>query len=382
MKKKLLIAANSFKECADSVTIARYFMDELGGKTGIQLIPRPISDGGDGFLNVCKEYYRLEVLKYRVSTPYNDKKIIAKAGYDRQKKVVYIESADILGLKVIPKAHRHPVLLSSKGMGELLKGILADVKSKKIQVKKLVIGIGGTGINDLGLGMCSALGLKLFDNNGNELEVIPKNFQHASSLVWGGFNPPFNIEVILDVNNPLLGKNGATYVFGKQKGLTPKEMRGIESGFEKIINILKYNKLKELPNEIPGAGGGLAAGFILFLNACVKSAEHFILQDLGLRRIKKPAFVLLTEGAFDKQSLMGKASGCLIEYSNMEGSKLILCSGKVDKSVIKILPNDAEIIELRKYFKSEKESIKNIRKGIKLASVEILKIITKPAELT
>ena len=380
--KKLVIAANSFKECADSVTIARYFMEGLVGKTGMKLISRPISDGGDGFLNVCKEYYSLEILKYRVSTPYNDKKIIAKAGYDKQKKIIYIESADILGLKVIPKAHRHPISLSSKGMGDLLKGILKDIKSKKIRVKKLVIGIGGTGINDLGLGMCSVLGLKLFDNNSNELQIIPKNFQDASSLIWGGFNAPFKIEVILDVKNPLLGKNGSTYVFGKQKGLTSNEMRGIESGFEKIINILKYNKLKQLPNEISGAGGGLAAGFVLFLNASAKSSEKFILEDLGLRRINNPAFVLLTEGAFDKQSLMGKASGCLMEHFSKEGSQIILCSGKVDKSVIKMLPKDAKVIELRKYFKSEKESIKNIHKGIKLASVQVLKFITNSTELT
>ena len=373
--KKILIAANSFKECADSVTLTKYFVRELNNSPDIKLTLRPISDGGDGFLNVCREYHKLEILKYKVSTPYNKLKFICKAGYDRRNKVLYIESADILGLKVIPKANRHPVLLSSKGMGDLLLAIINDVNSKKINVKKMIIGIGGTGINDLGLGMCSRLGLKLFDSSGNEMEVIPKNFQYASSILWGRINLPFEIEVILDVKNPLLGKNGATFTYGKQKGLTEKEIYSIEKGFKKIINILEYNKLTLLSKQIPGAGGGLAAGFILFLNAKVKLSEHFLFDDLGLKKIKKYDFVVLTEGAFDRQSIMGKAPGVLMKYFSKAGFNIILCCGKFDKSQKKLIPNDISIVELMKFFKSEKESIKNFRKGIKLASIEILQII-------
>lgn len=375
--KKILIAANSFKECADSVTTARYFEKELGNNKLLNIVSRPISDGGDGFLNVCREYFHLETLKYRVSTPYNDKKLTCNAGYDRKNKVVYIESADILGLKVIPKPKRHPAILSSKGMGELLNAIVNDVNSKKLKIKKLVIGIGGTGINDLGLGMCSILGLKLFDNNGNELEVIPKNFRLASSLLWSQIKLPFELEIIIDVKNPLLGKIGATYVYGRQKGLKQSELQGIEKGFEKIINILNYNKLTRIPNELSGAGGGLAAGFILFLNVKTKYSEEFLLNDLGLRKIKKTDYVVLTEGAFDEQSLMGKATGCLLEYFSKSGAKIIICCGKMEKSVKKLLPDGTAVIELSKFFKSEKESIKNFHKGIKLASNEILKIINE-----
>jgi glycerate kinase len=288
---------------------------------------------------------------------------------------MYIESAEVLGLKIIPKVKRHPALLSSKGMGDLFKAILKDVNSKKIRINKVVIGVGGTGINDLGLGMCSVLGLKLFDANGNELKVIPKNFQFASSILWGNVKFPFNVELILDVNNPLLGENGATFTFGKQKGLTKKEMLNIEKGFEKIINILNYNKLSQIPKYISGAGGGLAAGFMLLLNAKGKSSEQFLLKDLGLAKIKKPDFIILTEGAFDSQSCMGKANGILIKYFREKGSKIILCCGKFDKSAKILLPPAASVIELNKFFKSEEESIKNFRKGLKFASLEILKII-------
>ena len=144
---------------------------------------------------------------------------------------------------------------------------------------------------------------------------------------------------------------------------------------------MKYNKLKKIPKDISGAGGGLAAGFALFLNAKVKSSEQFLLNDLGLGKIKKADYVILTEGAFDKQSLMGKATGCLMEHFSETGSKIILCSGKFDKSVKRLLPKGTTVVELRKYFKSEKESIKNFRKGIKLASKEILQIIMQAREL-
>jgi glycerate kinase len=375
MKKKILIAANSFKECADSVTVTKYIAEGLGGSLGLKLILKPISDGGDGFLNVCREYKKLELLKYRVSTPYNDSKFTCLAGYDRQNKIIYIESADILGLKVIPKAERHPVLLSSKGMGDLFNAVLRDVKSKKISINKMVIGIGGTGINDLGMGMCSRLGLRLFDSNGNKLDVIPKNFQYASSILWGRVKVSFDIEVILDVNNPLLGENGATFTYGKQKGLTRKEMLAVEKGFEKIINMFNYNKLQKTAKWISGAGGGLAAGFTLLLNAKAKSSEQFLLKDLGLAGIKKTDFVILTEGAFDRQSLMGKANGSLMKHFSKKSARIILCCGKFDKSLKKLLPPAASVIELNKYFKSEEDSIKNFRKGIKFASLEILNII-------
>jgi glycerate kinase len=377
MKKNILIAANSFKECADSVTAAGFFNKELSRNSSLNIISRPISDGGDGFLNICREYYNLETLKYRVSTPYDDNKLTCNAGYDRKNKVVYIESADILGLKIIPEPKRHPALLSSKGMGELLNAIVNDVNSKKLKIKKVVLGIGGTGINDLGLGMCSTLGLKMFDNNGNELEVIPKNFRLASSLLWSKIQLPFELEVIIDVKNPLLGKMGATNVYGQQKGLKKNEISGIEKGFEKIINILNYNKLTRIPNELSGAGGGLAAGLILFLNAKTKSSEEFLLKDLGLGKIKKTEYVILTEGSFDRQSLMGKATGCLLEHFSKSGAKIIICCGKVEKSVKKLLPDGTAVIELSKFFKSEKESIKNFHKGIKLASNEILQIINE-----
>ena len=132
MKKKILIAANSFKECADSVTATKYFKDELEKNSGLQLVLKPISDGGDGFLNVCREYRKLEILKYRVSTPFNDSKLTVKVGYDRLNKVIYVESAAILGLKIIPKAKRHPVSLSSKGMGDLLNTIIKNIKTKPL----------------------------------------------------------------------------------------------------------------------------------------------------------------------------------------------------------------------------------------------------------
>jgi glycerate kinase len=375
MKKNILIAANSFKECADSVTITRNFIKELGRRPELNLIPKPISDGGDGFLNVCCVYDELELLKYRVSAPFDESKFICKIGYNRQKKVLFIESANILGLKIIPKDKRHPVVLSSKGMGDLINAVLKDINSKKITVNKMIIGIGGTGINDLGLGMCSKLGMKLFNSNGKELKIIPENFQIASNIIWNKIKVPFEIEIILDVNNPLLGKNGATFTFGKQKGLTQKELFKVEKGFEKVLNILNYNKLTKIPKVITGAGGGLAAGLVIFLNAKIKSSEEFLLKDLGLGKIKKTDFIILTEGSFDRQSLMGKGTGRLMEYFSKSGTKIILCCGKFDKSLKKLLPVNSSVVELKKYFKSEKESIKYFHYGVKLASAEILRII-------
>jgi glycerate kinase len=376
MRKKILITPNSFKECADSVQVSEYLAEYLAHHN-LNLILKPISDGGDGFLNVCKMHYNLEILRYRISTPYDESKFICEVGYNKPNETIYIESANALGLKIIPLRKRHPAVLSSKGMGDLLAGIIKDVQKQKIRVKKLIIGIGGTGTNDLGLGMCARFGLKLFDASGKELNIIPKNFRFVSRIVWSKFKLPFSIEVVLDVINPLLGKSGATYVFGVQKGLTRREITEIENGFINIVNLLKNNKILNTPEELPGAGGGLASGLKIFLNSKMKQSKYFVLYELKIGRVKRIHSIILTEGAFDKQSLMGKATGCLMEHFARLNTNIILCSGRVESSIKKYIPKNVRIIELRKYFRTEKESIKNFRKGIKFASEEILKIVNE-----
>jgi glycerate 2-kinase len=368
-----LIAPNSFKECDDSVGIASLFYKNLKQKLEGNFICVPISDGGDGFLTVCENIFDLRRISYSVSKPYSEDIFNCDVGYDSKNNNLFIESASVLGMKIIPKNQRRPGKINSKGLGELLQKVTQDVVQKKLNVKKVFIGIGGTGTNDLGLGMASVFGLKLFDHE-NEIKVEPLKFSNASRIAWSKRKSPFKIISVIDVKNKLLGKNGAVYTFAKQKGANESELSVLEKGFSNVINLLAKRKLIKGKNALSGAGGGLAAGLKIFFNSEVISSSDFIMNQLGIKNIKKKInYVVTGEGAFDSQSLMEKGAGILIDYYKNSAKIIYLCCGKIDSKVVKKLPSNVYPIEFVRYFKNEKDSIKKYKTAIKLASNEIAK---------
>ncbi|MFC2134899.1 glycerate kinase [Bacteroidota bacterium] len=370
---KVLIAPNSFKECADSTEVASLIENSLqnilpvSDKTKIQFFTKPISDGGDGFLNVCTENLKLGNLQYEISTPYDDSKLKCEVGYSPSLEKIYIESANVLGLKLIPETKRKPLQLSSKGMGELLNQIVSDIDNERISVKEVVIGIGGTGTNDLALGLMQTFGLKLIDANGREMDVLPANFNNTAELEWRKPDLPFSITSIIDVDNILVGEFGATKVFGPQKGATPEIVEFIENGFLNILKLIGKSNYGE--KFISGAGGGLAAGLDLFLDADYKFSKDFVREDLGISSNENYDLIISGEGSFDSQSMMNKGTMIIVnEFKNKNVPVFLIC-GQV-KDDLK-LESNVKIIELVNFFSSPHESIKNIKKGIQLACRKI-----------
>ena len=368
--KNILTAVNSYKECADAVEASKLFNRYLD-KSLFKVRQNPISDGGDGFLEVCKFNFELEILTYRITTPYDESYMDCRVGLDRKNKTLYIESAEILGLRRIPIQKRRPLLLSSKGLGDLLQQIKKDIEQHKLDVKKIVIGIGGTGTMDLGLGTCSRLGLKLHDNYGPELKVLPENFYNVAGIEFQPEEFPFEIEIILDVDNPLLGKDGGV-IYGKQKGASNAELKVIELGWNKIVNMLNKKNLTDITKELSGAGGGLSLGLSLIQNCSKKKAIDFIVNDLNIRdNISDIDMVITGEGSFDEQSLMGKGAGAIISMFEKENIPIVLCSGKIDNEVSNKLSMNVFPIELSRYYNSVEESIDNFEESIKFACKEI-----------
>ncbi len=373
--KNILIAPNSFKECADSTNITqtilssfqKHLPNEIKKQTAFTVIP--ISDGGDGFLQVCKAVFNLELISFTVSAPFEDQKIKCEVGYDKLNSIVYIESANALGLKVVPKEKRKPLVLSSKGLGELLIQLNNSVENKKLTINKVVIGIGGTATNDLGLGVCSKFGLELKNKSGALLNVLPKFFDQTASILKPHQSLNFNLEIITDVENPLLGSKGATKTFGEQKGLSKSEIDFIEDGFNHILAELKIGK--DIIEQLSGAGGGLAAGLQLFFDAKVKSSKEFVVKDLGINSEKYKFDIVITgEGKFDEQSLFSKGAMIVLDqFSDKNISKFIICGSS---SIKESLMSKIKVIEISNFFKSEEESIRKYEMGIDLAVNEIV----------
>ncbi|MGE5804948.1 MAG: glycerate kinase, partial [Ignavibacteria bacterium] len=309
-------------------------------------------------------------------TPFDESAFRCSIGYDEKNKTIYIESARVLGLNLIPARKKNPALLSSKGLGDLLKNISADIENKKIKADKAIIGIGGTGTNDLGLGAASRFGLILLDSSNNECDVIPANYSTVKNLEWNKINLPFEISCIIDVENPLAGDNGASKTFAKQKGASDNDIEIMEEGFINLVNIFSEKGLIKKDNFLPGAGGGLAAGLSIFFNARIITAEDFIMNNLRIGKLKKRIDYLITgEGSFDSQSMMKKGTWILIRNFQNSVEKIFLCCGIIEQGIKSKLNPSIIPVEISKFFNSKEESIMNIEKGIKSACNQIKRIL-------
>lgn len=376
IKNRILIAPNSFKECADSVTIAELIKDNLNHLENAELIVKPISDGGDGFLNVCNYYFGGEIRTYKISTAYDETILDCPVLYIESKKEIYIESAEVLGLKKVPLTFRNPLKLSSKGLGELFLKIKQEIKQNKLNVEKVYVGIGGTATIDMGLGMMSKLGLKLIKASGEEVNVIPENFSITKSIDYNFHKLPFEIIPILDVTNPLLGRSGGIRIFGKQKGANDNTISYLEKSFNHIVNLLNNKGLTVSSKLLSGAGGGIPAALQIFYNSRTFPSSEFIKSRLGIQGYKENIDYLLTgEGAYDAQSDSGKGVKTLLEMFGSDSKQIFLICGKISGSIFKNLPKKVYPIELIKYFANEEDSIVNFREGIEETCKEIMKQI-------
>ena len=373
-KNKIMIAPNSFKECADSVTIAELITQYLSGLKKKELITKPISDGGDGFLKVCEFYFGGEIINYKISAPYGESKIECPILYCESRKEVYIESAEVLGLKIVPLFYRNPLKLSSKGLGELIWQIEKDVRNKNLTVNKVYFGIGGTATMDMGMGMMSELGLNLLDLDYREIDVIPQNFSLTKRIRYIPFNLSFDLIPIVDVSNSLLGAKGGIRIYGKQKGASEENILIIEKSFNHLINLFENNKLEISTNKLSGAGGGIPAAFQIFYKTSLTYSSEFIKYHLGIDRyIDSIDYLVTGEGAYDDQTDSGKGVSVLIDLFRSDVKLIFLICGSIGNSVLKNLPKYIFPIELRKYFPNQYDSIKNYKEGLKKASSQIMK---------
>lgn len=373
----ILIAPNSFKECADSVEISEILSKKLSTHLDFKIIQKPLSDGGDGFLSVLKNIFKTSEFDINAEDNFNHPQTY-KLLIDEKTETGYLESASIIGLKCFDEKDRKPLILNSAVLGKVIKQISTDIQQAKYKIKTLIVGIGGTATIDFGIGACTQLGLKLFDENEKELNPIPKNFDKIEKIKLNKIETPFNIKCIVDVDTELIGESGAIEIYGEQKGATKEDLRIIKTGIEKILNLISDDKNYALPKKINGAGGGLAAGLNIFLDVEIIRAEDFIkniiLKDLNLNEID---VVVTGEGSFDFQSFEGKGAGIILKIFSKKNIPVFLINGSTNLSSSIKLSNNIHIINLVDFFDSKESSIKNYRAGLDKAAQIMLNHLGK-----
>jgi glycerate 2-kinase len=375
--KNILVAPNSHKECADSVEISKIICDYLAEKSSFKIISKPLSDGGDGFLNVCKSVFYTKPLLITIDNDFDETEKEYTILFDHESKNIFIESAELFGLKLIEETKRNPLLLNSSVLGKIITILIQNVNQKKLDIQTVWIGVGGTATIDLGIGACSQLGLSLLDRYGNALKAIPKYFNEVSSVKFNNPNLPFKIKCVVDVETELIGEPGAIEIYGKQKGASSNDLKIIKGGIKNILGLISKDLKFSIPEKLNGAGGGLATGLNIFLNAEIIPAEKFIMEYL-LRNINldKIDVVISGEGSFDSQSFEGKGSGVLLDLFKHKSIPIFLINGSTCLPENIKLPKNITVINTIDFFNSKEESIKNFQSGIVKATEIVINHLT------
>lgn len=302
---KILIAPDSFKESMTAKEAADAI--EIGIK---QVIPNatcikvPMADGGEGTTQSLVDATGGVLYHEEVLGPLGDP-VIASYGIYGDGNTAVLEMASASGVQLIPEDKRNPLLTTTYGTGQLIKAALDK------DAKHLVIGIGGSATNDGGGGMFQALGGKLLDKDGAELPYGGGALDRLHTIDISNIDPrlaKITVEVACDVNNPLTGKNGASHIFGPQKGATPEMIKRLDENLKHYAKIIKEQLGKDV-DKIPGAGaaGGLGAGLIAFLSAKLIKGVELVIQHTDLEQhMVGTDYIITGEGRIDGQTVFGK----------------------------------------------------------------------------
>lgn len=322
---RILVAPQEFKGSLSAEEAASAIGDGIrDAQPGWTVDYLPMSDGGPGFIDAMRRALKTDIVAVAVSDPLG-RPVVGRYLDVRGSCDVIIEAAQANGLMHCPSGARHPLVADTFGVGELIAAAARHAPAR------MVIGVGGSATTDGGAGMARALGARLLDAAGQEL---PPGGAALAALERVEWSPPewlgsFPIVVATDVQNPLLGPDGAAYVYGPQKGATPRDVETLDAALANYSRVL-HKQLDVDVADLPGAGaaGGLAAGLIAFLGATVASGFDLVSDATGLlSRLEEADIIVTGEGRFDSQSVQGKTTGRLLELAANHGKPAMVFAG-------------------------------------------------------
>jgi glycerate kinase len=325
-KSKIVIAPDSFKESMTAKqaaeAIASGFREIYNDSIELDLIP--MADGGEGTTQSLADALQGKIYEKTVTGPLGEQ-VNATYAISGDQSTAIIEMAEASGLALVPKEKRDPFITTTYGTGELIRIALDS------GVSKIILGIGGSATNDGGAGMIEALGGTFYDENQEKLPrggLALSDFAFADLTNLDSRLNDVEIVVACDVDNPLLGPNGASAVYGPQKGATKEMIRKLDLALANFHHVLKIATGKNV-KEVPGAGaaGGLGAG-LLFLNAKLERGIEIVLKETNfMKRVADASIVITGEGKIDDQTIYGKTPIGVAKAAKQNGSKVIAICG-------------------------------------------------------
>ena len=325
---KIVIAPDSFKGSLTALQVAeamevglqRVFPDATIEKV-------PMADGGEGTVQSLVDATGGEILTAQVMDPLGNT-IDAQYGVLGDGVTAVIEMAEASGLTLVPLDKRDPRVTTTYGTGELIRSALAH------GCRKLIIGIGGSATNDGGAGMAQALGAKLLTASGEQIKPGGGHLATLNSIDLSELDPRITeteTVVACDVNNPLTGEQGASYVYGPQKGATREMIEMLDANLAHFDKILQRDLNKSVGN-VPGAGaaGGLGAGLMAFVDASLKSGIKIVTEAAQLsKRLAGADLVITGEGQINFQTVFGKTPVGVARVAKTHNIPVIAIAGSI-----------------------------------------------------
>lgn len=324
---KVLVASDSFKGSLSSSEIIQA-VQEAGDRIGnVEVIGIPIADGGEGTLDSILDFLKGKRISCEVVDPLGRK---ISTYYGIAKNTAIIEMASSSGITLLSKEERNPLYTTSYGFGEMIRHALDQP-----EVQSIMVGIGGSATNDGGIGMAQALGLRALDRQQKEIPWGGAYLGKIETLDVQHLHPRLKevpIHVMCDVTNTLCGENGATYVYGPQKGASPEMLPILEQNLnhlaQKINNDLGIEVLG-LPGG--GAAGGVGAALFAFCQAKLQSGIHMVLDLFEFDQIIQEVDLVITgEGKTDRQTAFGKAVSGVATRAKPYRKPVVCLSGALD----------------------------------------------------
>ena len=325
---KIVIAPDSFKGSLTALQAAEAM--EAGLRRvfpDVAIEKVPMADGGEGTVQSLVDATDGEILTAQVLDPLGNS-IEAEYGVLGDGVTAVIEMAAASGLTLVPPDKRDPRVTTTYGTGELIRAALAQ------GCRKLIIGIGGSATNDGGAGMAQALGAKLLTASGEQIEPGGGSLAALSSIDLSELHPRITeteTVVACDVNNPLTGRQGASHVYGPQKGATPEMIEVLDANLAHFGKIVERDLNKSV-GKVPGAGaaGGLGAGLMAFLDASLKSGIDIVIEATQLSKQFAGADLVLTgEGQINFQTVFGKTPVGVAKVAKIHRIPVIAIAGSI-----------------------------------------------------
>ncbi|NML19730.1 glycerate kinase [Pseudoflavitalea sp. G-6-1-2] len=324
----ILVAPNSFKNSLDATAVAEALIEGL-----LQSFPKanitkfPVADGGDGTAPLLMKYLNAQPISITVQGPLGEQ-VTAEYGWIEPSKTAIIEMAAASGLRLIADSARDPLHASSFGTGELILHALNQ------QAKTILLCIGGSATVDGGSGILQALGFRFLNKDDQAITAMPQRLEALHKIDTSNTNVQLHnceIKILCDVNNYLLGNEGAAKVFGPQKGADASAVLKLENALEHFSNITLQQSGKDMrAYRHGGAAGGTAAGLAAWLNASLlNGTDEFLSITAFDDQLRLADLVITGEGSLDEQTLQGKAPFGVALRSQQLNIPVIGIAGKV-----------------------------------------------------